>query len=80
MWKNFKKALEDRYDNDAVYTRSQMIKRDLAVLWLVFVLGTISCLIGYIFLSTTSGRLVVTILGVALMTLWSLSTLIDYYD
>ena len=77
MWKNFKKALEDRYVNNAVYTRSHMIKRDLAVLWLLFVLGTISCLIGYIFLSTTSGRLFAAIIGVMLMTLWSLSTLFD---
>ena len=77
MWKNFKKALEDRYDNNVAYTRSQMIKRDLAVLWLLFVLGVILCLIGYIFLSTTSGRLFATIIGVTLMTLWSSSTLID---
>ena len=77
MWKNFKKALEDRYDNDAVYTRSQMIKRDLATLWLLFTLGVILCLIGYMILSTTSGRLFVTVIGGALMTLWSLSTLFD---
>lgn len=68
MWKNFKKALEDRY---------QMIKGDLAVLWLLFILGAILCLIGYIVISATSGRLFATIIGVALMTLWSLSTLID---
>ena len=29
MWKNFKKALKDRYDNNAVYTRSQMNEEDL---------------------------------------------------
>ena len=77
MWKNFKKALEDRYDNNAVYTKSQMIKRDLAVLWLLFVLGVTLCLIGYMILSTTSGRLFVTVIGGTLMTLWSLSTLFD---
>ena len=77
MWKNFKKALKDRYDNDAVYTRSQMIKRDLAVLWLVFALGVILCLIGYMIVFSPLIRLVVTVIGGALMTLWSLSTLID---
>lgn len=77
MWKNFKKALEDRYDNNAVYTRSQMIERDLAVLWLLFVLGVISCLIGYMIIFIPLARLVVTVIGGALMTLWSLSTLID---
>ena len=77
MWKNFKKALEDRYDNDAVYTRSQMIKRDLAVLWLLFVLGVILCLIGYMIVSSPLAILVVTVIGGALMTLWSLSTLFD---
>ena len=77
MWKNFKKALGDRYDNDVTYTRNQMIKRDLAVLWLVFTLGAILCLIGYIVISSTTVRLFATIMGVALMTLWSLSTLID---
>ena len=77
MWKNFKKALEDRYDNNVAYTRSQMIKRDLAVLWLLFIIGVTLCLIGYIVLSTTSGRLFATIMGGVLMTLWSLSTLID---
>lgn len=77
MWKNFKKALEDRYDNNVAYTRSQMIKRDLAVLWLLFVLGTILCLIGYMIIFIPSARLVVAVIGVVLMTLWSLSTLID---
>ena len=77
MWKNFKKALEDRYDNNVAYTRSQMIKRDLAVLWLLFVLGVISCLIGYMIIFIPLVRLVVTVIGGALMTLWSLSTLID---
>ena len=77
MWKNFKKALEDRYDNNAVYTKSQMIKRDLAVLWLLFVLGVISCLIGYMIVFSPLAILVVTVIGGALMTLWSLSTLID---
>ena len=77
MWKNFKKALEDRYDNNAVYTRSYMIKRDLAVLWLLFALGVISCLIGYMIIFSPLARLVVTVIGGALMTLWSLSTLFD---
>ena len=77
MWKNFKKALEDRYDNNVAYTRSQMIKRDLAVLWLLFVLGVISCLIGYMIIFIPLVRLVVTVIGGALMTLWSLSTLFD---
>ena len=77
MWKNFKKALEDRYDNNAVYTRSHMIKRDLAILWLLFVLGVILCLIGYMIIFSPLARLVVTVIGGALMTLWSLSTLID---
>ena len=77
MWKNFKKALEDRYDNNAVYTKSQMIKRDLAVLWLLFALGVISCLIGYMIVSSPLARLVVTVIGGTLMTLWSLSTLFD---
>lgn len=77
MWKNFQKALEDRYDNNAVYTRSQMIERDLAVLWLVFVLGTILCLIGYLIIVSPLARLIVAVIGGALMTLWSLSTLID---
>ena len=77
MWKNFKKALEDRYDNNAVYTRSQMIKRDLAALWLLFVLGVTFCLIGYMIVSSPLAILVVTVIGGALMTLWSLSTLFD---
>ena len=77
MWKNFKKALEDRYDNNAVYTRSHMIKRDLAILWLLFVLGVILCLIGYMIVSSPLAILVVTVIGGALMTLWSLSTLFD---
>ena len=77
MWKNFKKALEDRYDNNAVYTRSYMIKRDLAALWLLFTPGVILCLIGYMILSSPLAILVVTVIGGALMTLWSLSTLFD---
>lgn len=77
MWKNFKKALEDRYDNDAVYTRSYMIKRDLAVLWLLLILGAILCLIGYMIVFIPLARLIVAILGGVLMTLWSLSILVD---
>ena len=77
MWKNFKKALKDRYDNNVAYTRSQMIKRDLAALWLLFVLGVTLCLIGYMIVSSPLAILVVTVIGGALMTLWSLSTLID---
>ena len=80
MWKNFKKALEDRYVNNAVYTRSQMIKRDLAVLWLLFAFGVSLCFIGYMIVFSPLARLVVTVIGGTLMTLWSLSTLIDYYD
>ena len=77
MWKNFKKALEDRYDNNVAYTRSQMIKRDLAALWLLFTLGVILCLIGYMIVSSPLAILIVTVIGGALMTLWSLSTLFD---
>lgn len=77
MWKNFKKALKDRYNNNVAYTRSQVIKRDLAVLWLLFALGVTSCLIGYMIVFSPLARLVVTVMGGALMTLWSLSTLID---
>ena len=29
MWKSIKKALEDRYDNNVAYTRSQMNEEDL---------------------------------------------------
>ena len=77
MWKSIKKALEDRYDNNVAYTRSQMIKRDLAALWLLFTLGVILCLIGYMIVSSPLDLLVVTIIGGGLMTIRSLSTLFD---
>lgn len=77
MWKNFRKALEDRYDNDVTYTRNQMIKRDLAVLWLLFALGVILMIVGYIIISSQTVRLFVAIIGGALMTAWSLITLFD---
>lgn len=42
MWKNFQKALEDRYDNNVAYTRSQMIKGDLAVVLIAFIAAIFS--------------------------------------
>ena len=77
MWKKFTKALENRYENNAVYTRSYMIKRDLAILWLLFVLVAILCGIGYMLLTSSLARLAAALLGGALMTVWAVSTLID---
>ena len=77
MWKKFTKALENRYENNRVYTRSQMIYRDLALLWLLLVLTAILCGIGYMLLTSSIARLVAALLGGALMTLWAVSTLFD---
>lgn len=77
MWKKFTKALKNRYENNIVYTRSQMITRDLALLWLLLVLATILCWIGYMLLTSSLARLAAALLGGALMTLWAASTLID---
>ena len=77
MWKKFTKALENRYENNAVYTRSHMIKRDLALLWLLLVLTAILCGIGYMLLTSSLARLAAALLGGALMTVWAVSTLCD---
>ena len=77
MWKKFTKALENRYENNRVYTRSQMISRDLALLWLLLVLTAILCGIGYMLLTSSLARLTAALLGGALMTLWAVSTLAD---
>ena len=77
MWKKFTKALENRYENNKVYTRSYMIKRDLAILWLLFVLVAILCGIGYMLLTSSFARFAVALLGGALMTVWAVSTLVD---
>ena len=77
MWKKFTKALENRYENNRVYTRSQMIYRDLALLWLLLVLTAILCGIGYMLLTSSIARLVAALLGGALITLWAVSTLFD---
>ena len=77
MWKKFTKALENRYENNRVYTRSQMINRDLALLWLLLVLTAILCGIGYMLLTSSLARLAAALLGGALMTVWAVSTLID---
>ena len=77
MWKKFTKALENRYENNRVYTRSQMIYRDLALLWLLLVLTAILCGIGYMLLTSSLARLVAALLGGALITLWAVSTLFD---
>lgn len=71
------KALENRYENNIVYTRSQMITRDLALLWLLLVLTAILCGIGYMLLMSSLARLAAALLGGALMTVWAVSTLID---
>ena len=77
MWKKFTKALENRYENNRVYTRSQMISRDLALLWLLLVLTAILCGIGYMLLTSSLARLAAALLGGALITLWAVSTLFD---
>ena len=77
MWKKFTKALENRYENNVVYTRSQMISRDLALLWLLLVLTAILCGIGYMLLTSSLARLAAVLLGGALMTLWAVGTLVD---
>ena len=77
MWKKFTKALENRYENNKVYTRSQMINRDLALLWLLLVLTAILCGIGYMLLTSSLARLAAALLGGALITLWAVSTLFD---
>ena len=77
MWKKFTKALENRYENNKVYTRSQMINRDLALLWLLLVLTAILCGIGYMLLTSSLARLAAVLLGGALMTVWAVSTLVD---
>ena len=77
MWKKFTKALENRYENNKVYTRSQMINRDLALLWLLLVLTAILCGIGYMLLTSSFARFAVALLGGALMTVWAVSTLVD---
>ena len=77
MWKKFTKALENRYENNRVYTRSQMIYRDLALLWLLLVLTAILCGIGYMLLTSSLARLAAALLGGALITLWAVSTLFD---
>ena len=77
MWKKFTKTLENRYENNRVYTRSQMISRDLALLWLLLVLTAILCGIGYMLLTSSFARFAAALLDGALVTVWAVSTLVD---
>ena len=77
MLEKLVKFLDDRYNNSVVHTRSEMIQRDLAALWLVLVAVATLFFFVYIFLYSVGMRCFVGIIFVLLMTLWALSTLFD---
>lgn len=77
MLKKLVKLLDNRYNNNVIYTRSQMIQRDVAMLWLVLAAVTVLLFVGYLFVTSAALRTLLCFIGGFLMTLWALSTLCD---
>lgn len=77
MRKKLIKFLDDRYNNNIVYTRSHMIQRDVDMLWLILAAVTVLLFVGYLFVTSAVIRTLLCFIGGFLMTLWALSTLCD---
>lgn len=77
MLKKLVKFLDDRYNNNIVYSKSVRIRKDLAALWLILIAVILTLFVGYIVIYSAGARWFMCILSVMFITLWSLSTLAD---